>query len=502
MRIQTTLLALSLAGLSPLYAQNAESPEQEKAERALQEKLKELRPEKPARMPGKAAPASSSYSEAAPESIPQTEDQVRALEALKKKQVELDGEKPQLRMPPPAKPLPPVAPAAAPAKPVKTRKPVIVERTEPTYSTADPVIIPADPEAQAKAMEALKQKTAELDGQARGNERPAMVEKPYHAAPAISADSEAQTRAAEALRQRQSELPATANPQREIPTLPPGTRTVVVAPSTRTAVIQPSTRTVVVTGARPTTSANVRVPKTDTEAQAKALRAVREKEMELNGNRPLSLSEPGNADAQAKAMEALRQKQAELNSKNQGVWNMREAEAAANRRAAEETARQPRVSEESTFRNTQALNARMKAEADAAARARVNAESPAPPSVAQPIRPVVSETSVPTAPRTPAPPGDPSAQARALEALKQREAELNRQNPRVETSVSRPAAFPNANATERALRPGERLDQEPAPGSVPTTRDEKLADLLRKYKADLISPREYHQERAKIIAEP
>ena len=34
------------------------------------------------------------------------------------------------------------------------------------------------------------------------------------------------------------------------------------------------------------------------------------------------------------------------------------------------------------------------------------------------------------------------------------------------------------------------------------TRDQKLADLLRRYKADEISPADYHSERAKILAEP
>jgi hypothetical protein len=37
---------------------------------------------------------------------------------------------------------------------------------------------------------------------------------------------------------------------------------------------------------------------------------------------------------------------------------------------------------------------------------------------------------------------------------------------------------------------------------VATTKDEKLAELLRKYKADELSPREYHEQRAKILAEP
>jgi hypothetical protein len=34
------------------------------------------------------------------------------------------------------------------------------------------------------------------------------------------------------------------------------------------------------------------------------------------------------------------------------------------------------------------------------------------------------------------------------------------------------------------------------------TRDQKLAELLRRYQADEIGPAEYHSERAKILAEP
>ena len=36
----------------------------------------------------------------------------------------------------------------------------------------------------------------------------------------------------------------------------------------------------------------------------------------------------------------------------------------------------------------------------------------------------------------------------------------------------------------------------------PMTRDQKLADLLRRYRADEITPHEYHEGRAKIMAEP
>jgi len=46
---------------------------------------------------------------------------------------------------------------------------------------------------------------------------------------------------------------------------------------------------------------------------------------------------------------------------------------------------------------------------------------------------------------------------------------------------------------------------QPAPPVVvpePKTKQERLADLLKLYQADTISPEQYHKERAKIVAEP
>jgi|GEM_PF-1402859 len=40
------------------------------------------------------------------------------------------------------------------------------------------------------------------------------------------------------------------------------------------------------------------------------------------------------------------------------------------------------------------------------------------------------------------------------------------------------------------------------PGTTVQTKEEKLAELLRRYRADEITPHQYHQERAKILAEP
>ena len=43
---------------------------------------------------------------------------------------------------------------------------------------------------------------------------------------------------------------------------------------------------------------------------------------------------------------------------------------------------------------------------------------------------------------------------------------------------------------------------EPAPLPISADKQQRLADLLRQYKADQLSPEQYHQARTKILAEP
>jgi hypothetical protein len=42
----------------------------------------------------------------------------------------------------------------------------------------------------------------------------------------------------------------------------------------------------------------------------------------------------------------------------------------------------------------------------------------------------------------------------------------------------------------------------PAPAPAAVTKQQKLAELLRRYQADEISPMDYHKQRAAILAEP
>src|SRR5690606_37701013 len=83
-------------------------------------------------------------------------------------------------------------------------------------------------------------------------------------------------------------------------------------------------------------------------------------------------------------------------------------------------------------------------------------------------------------------------QAQAEEALRRKEAELNAAEAQAKQSRGK-----------KLISVKSATQQAPAEPQRPLTEKErKLAELLRRYKADEITPREYHQERAKILAEP
>jgi len=181
---------------------------------------------------------------------------------------------------------------------------------------------------------------------------------------------------------------------------------------------------------------------------------------------------------------------------------------------------------------------------------------PAPPPVvvtasgaaqAQPSQPtnvvVVPPPVVPAQPAAPAPesksmPGsgavqtapvasDSGAQAKAKAALDQKMSELNQQNwatpavapasspapqtkpvamspvrpapPAVKPEVMRPPNQVNANY------PGKELGLKPItapPLPISAAKAAQLQELLEKYRADQITPKEYHNRRAAILAEP
>jgi len=56
---------------------------------------------------------------------------------------------------------------------------------------------------------------------------------------------------------------------------------------------------------------------------------------------------------------------------------------------------------------------------------------------------------------------------------------------------------------KKAPAPAQAAASAPAANSnALSTKEQKLAELLRRYQADEITPYQYHLERAKIVAEP
>ena len=83
-------------------------------------------------------------------------------------------------------------------------------------------------------------------------------------------------------------------------------------------------------------------------------------------------------------------------------------------------------------------------------------------------------------------------------------------------AVAKPAeAKPQETAIKPEVKPAPaKVSKKPAKGpqafppisgpppAVSADKQQRLAELLRKYKADEITPEEYHQQRAKILSEP
>jgi hypothetical protein len=116
--------------------------------------------------------------------------------------------------------------------------------------------------------------------------------------------------------------------------------------------------------------------------------------------------------------------------------------------------------------------------------------------------------------------------AKAREAVRQKMKELETQPPAEPPAVAPAAAKPAPAAKPVSAKPKEPIvkpeskpvAEKPAkqnvkgtaafpqiqgpPPSVSSDKEQRLQELLRKYKADQVTPEEYHQQRAKILAEP
>jgi hypothetical protein len=134
--------------------------------------------------------------------------------------------------------------------------------------------------------------------------------------------------------------------------------------------------------------------------------------------------------------------------------------------------------------------------------------SPAQP-VAQPAPARMPEPAVQTTARpvlVAPPPVDSETIAKAREALRQKMNELEMQAAAANPGQPAPIIAPQGPTPANSAKRNPMLSsfpplQGPAP-AVGADKEQRLQELLRKYKADQITPEEYHQQRAKILAEP
>jgi len=209
-------------------------------------------------------------------------------------------------------------------------------------------------------------------------------------------------------------------------------------------------------------------------------------------------------EAQAKARELLRQKMAELDSPQPATKAPKPAPAAP------ET-KKPR-------QKTAAAPARKPAPKPEVAP--TPAVTP-PPAVAAPARPKRPPRVAPPAPAlAPAPDENatsfsPDAEAKTREALRQKMAELGSQ-PKAAPPTATPAAAPQTPVKPTMARKKEKKKEQdvlaiPAPtppvqspilAAVPSSKNQKLSELLTLYRSNAITPEEYHKKRAEILAQP
>ena len=126
-------------------------------------------------------------------------------------------------------------------------------------------------------------------------------------------------------------------------------------------------------------------------------------------------------------------------------------------------------------------------------------ETPAP--VATPAPATATAAAPAAAPATTEPvvvqPGDTEAQARARAALNEKMAEIGTPAPAPVPT----AASATASRVPAATAPGFKPITAPAL-PINMTKAGKLEWLLSQYKADQITPEQYHKQRTEILAEP
>jgi hypothetical protein len=99
--------------------------------------------------------------------------------------------------------------------------------------------------------------------------------------------------------------------------------------------------------------------------------------------------------------------------------------------------------------------------------------------------------------------GDTAAQAEARAALAQKMADLGITTSQpTAIATTAPTATTAPAATKNSATTLQRIPMIAPALPISATKEEKLRVLLARYEADLISPEQYHEQRAAILAAP
>ena len=403
-----------------------------------------------------------------------TEAQIKAREALQKKMYGTEASGSQ---------------ATEAAKPKVT----------PAAAQTAPAIAPAgDPAAVAKAREAMRQKLQELGGGPPPSPVPAPAVAPVRAAvpaaapapiaqPAVAstpasspaADSDALARAREAMRQKLQEFGAAP----AAPVAPASAAPAPVAPGP--AAVAP------VLATQPAPSATTAPAEAD--ALAKAREAMRRKLQEVEGQ-----AAPAPAPAAVAVTPAAPAQTAPVTT------------APAPAVAAAPAAAAPTANEEALAKAREAMRQKLQ---------QVEGLPPTAPVAAAPRLPAQPATTTTAA--APVPPPQPAAQpeldpqviAKAREAVRQKLNEIEAQPAAQQSQLAGQPSKPSAQSPSVAESKPPRKLVRPAtfqsklnfpalqgpPVNLTPEKQQQLNVLLEKYKADELTPEQYHAERARII---
>ncbi len=152
--------------------------------------------------------------------------------------------------------------------------------------------------------------------------------------------------------------------------------------------------------------------------------------------------------------------------------------------------------------------AQLEAQQGAAPATAAPAQAPAPAPVIAPAPQSTTFTATAPPPTTSGNGLNQSTEEKAREQLHQAESQLQAQQPSQPAVPEEPRPVVKVQIKEKPAKKNAKVAKAATPMAAPApppafgSKEQRLADLLQLYKSDKITPADYHEQRAKILAEP